>query len=386
MVIPRLKQVTGVADVSNYGGITTQYQIEIDPRKMEQYGISLADISEKVEKNNINAGGSIVSRGDLGYVIRGIGLIKGLEDLGNIVVKTVDGVPVYLNDIGKLKYGNLERKGVLGFTDEQRDYSDGVEGIVQMLRGQNPSEVLKDVHKAVDELNGDVLPEGVSIHPFMDRTDLVGTTLHTVSRTLLEGMLLVLLVLILFLGSWRGALLVALTIPLSLLVAFILMKVTDIPPTAAFVGGDRFRYFGRRCDRDDGDDPQETRKPSRSRTDQRGVIRRATQVARPIFFSTVIIITAYLPLFAFEHIEKKLFTPLAYTVGYALLGALAVALLLIPGLAFLAYCKPRKTYRNRWLEKLTNGYNNQIKRLMERPKVIFGSRWPRFSWARACCR
>lgn len=154
MVIPRLKQVTGVADVSNYGGITTQYQIEIDPRKMEQYGISLADISEKVEKNNINAGGSIVSRGDLGYVIRGIGLIKGLEDLGNIVVKTVDGVPVYLNDIGKLKYGNLERKGVLGFTDEQRDYSDGVEGIVQMLRGQNPSEVLKDVHKAVDELNG----------------------------------------------------------------------------------------------------------------------------------------------------------------------------------------------------------------------------------------
>jgi len=121
VVIPRLKQVTGVADVSNYGGITTQYQIEIDPRKMEQYGISLADISEKVEKNNINAGGSIVSRGDLGYVIRGIGLIKGLEDLGNIVVKTVDGVPVYLNDIGKLKYGNLERKGVLGFTDEQRD-------------------------------------------------------------------------------------------------------------------------------------------------------------------------------------------------------------------------------------------------------------------------
>ena len=236
MVIPRLKQVTGVADVSNYGGITTQYQIEIDPRKMEQYGISLADISEKVEKTNINAGGSIVSRGDLGYVIRGIGLIKGLEDLGNIVVKTVDGVPVYLNDIGKLKYGNLERKGVLGFTDEQRDYSDGVEGIVQMLRGQNPSEVLKDVHKAVDELNGDVLPEGVSIHPFMDRTDLVGTTLHTVSRTLLEGMLLVLLVLILFLGSWRGALLVALTIPLSLLVAFILMKVTDIPANLLSLG------------------------------------------------------------------------------------------------------------------------------------------------------
>lgn len=371
VVIPRLKQVTGVADVSNYGGITTQYQIEIDPRKMEQYGISLADISEKVEKNNINAGGSIVSRGDLGYVIRGIGLIKGLEDLGNIVVKTVDGVPVYLNDIGKLKYGNLERKGVLGFTDEQRDYSDGVEGIVQMLRGQNPSEVLKDVHKAVDELNGDVLPEGVSIHPFMDRTDLVGTTLHTVSRTLLEGMLLVLLVLILFLGSWRGALLVALTIPLSLLVAFILMKVTDIPANLLSLGAIDFGILV-----DGAIVMMETilkKRESRPEAEltKEGVIRRATQVARPIFFSTVIIITAYLPLFAFEHIEKKLFTPLAYTVGYALLGALAVALLLIPGLAFLAYRKPRKTYRNRWLEKLTNGYNNQIKRLMERPKVIF---------------
>lgn len=373
VVIPRLKQVTGVADVSNYGGITTQYQIEIDPRKMEQYGISLADISEKVEKNNINAGGSIVSRGDLGYVIRGIGLIKGLEDLGNIVVKTVDGVPVYLNDIGKLKYGNLERKGVLGFTDEQRDYSDGVEGIVQMLRGQNPSEVLKDVHKAVDELNGDVLPEGVSIHPFMDRTDLVGTTLHTVSRTLLEGMLLVLLVLILFLGSWRGALLVALTIPLSLLVAFILMKVTDIPANLLSLGAIDFGILV-----DGAIVMMETilkKRESRPEAEltKEGVIRRATQVARPIFFSTVIIITAYLPLFAFEHIEKKLFTPLAYTVGYALLGALAVALLLIPGLAFLAYRKPRKTYRNRWLEKLTNGYNNQIKRLMERPKVIFAT-------------
>ena len=306
-------------------------------------------------------------------MIRGIGLIKGLEDLGNIVVKTVDGVPVYLNDIGKLKYGNLERKGVLGFTDEQRDYSDGVEGIVQMLRGQNPSEVLKDVHKAVDELNGDVLPEGVSIHPFMDRTDLVGTTLHTVSRTLLEGMLLVLLVLILFLGSWRGALLVALTIPLSLLVAFILMKVTDIPANLLSLGAIDFGILV-----DGAIVMMETilkKRESRPEAEltKEGVIRRATQVARPIFFSTVIIITAYLPLFAFEHIEKKLFTPLAYTVGYALLGALAVALLLIPGLAFLAYRKPRKTYRNRWLEKLTNGYNNQIKRLMERPKVIFAT-------------
>ena len=135
VIIPRLKQVTGVADVSNYGGITTQYQIEVDPYKMEQYDVTLADIAEKIEKNNVNAGGSMLSRGDLSYVIRGIGLVKDLEDLGRIVIKTVGGVPVYLDDIGTLKYGNLERKGVLGFTDAERDYSDGVEGIVQMLRG-----------------------------------------------------------------------------------------------------------------------------------------------------------------------------------------------------------------------------------------------------------
>lgn len=134
VIIPRLKQVTGVADVSNYGGITTQFQIEIDPAKMEQYHVSLAEITEKIEKNNLSAGGSMLSHGDLSYVIRGIGLVKGLEELGNIVVKTESGVPIYLNDIGTLKYGNLERKGVLGFTDGDRDYSDGVEGIVQMLR------------------------------------------------------------------------------------------------------------------------------------------------------------------------------------------------------------------------------------------------------------
>ena len=370
VIIPRLKQVTGVADVSNYGGITTQYQIEVNPYKMEQYDITLGDITEKIEKNNVNAGGSMLSRGDLSYVIRGIGLVKDLEDLGHIVIKTVNGVPVYLNDIGKLKYGNLERKGVLGFTDDTRDYSDGVEGIVQMLRGENPSRVLDDVHKAVDELNNETLPEGTRIHPFMDRTDLVNTTLHTVSHTLFEGMVLVVLVLILFLGSWRGALLVVLTIPLSLLIAFILMHVTNIPANLLSLGAIDFGILV-----DGAIVMMETvlkkreRHPDEVLTED-SILRRTTEVARPIFFSTLIIITAYLPLFAFEHIEKKLFTPMAYTVGYALLGALCVALFLIPGLAFYAYRKPGKIYHNRWLEKLSTAYHSQIVRLMEKPRRV----------------
>lgn len=370
VVIPRLKQVTGVADVSNFGGITTQYQIEVNPHKMEQYNVTLGDITEKIEKNNVNAGGSMLSRGDLSYVIRGIGLVKDLKDLGRIVIKTENGVPVYLDDLGTLKYGSLERKGVLGFYDGVRDYSDGVEGIVQMLRGENPSQVLEGVHQAVDELNNETLPKGTRLHVFMDRTNLVDTTLHTVSHTLFEGMVLVVLVLILFLGSWRGALLVALTIPLSLLIAFILMQLTDIPANLLSLGAIDFGILV-----DGAIVMMETilkkreRHPDEILTED-SILRRATEVARPIFFSTLIIITAYLPLFAFEHIEKKLFTPMAYTIGYALLGALAVALFLIPGLAFYAYYKPRKIYHNRWLEKLGEIYNRQIIALLEKPKRV----------------
>ena len=369
VIIPRLKQVTGVADVSNYGGITTQYQIEVDPHKLDQYDVTLGDITEKIE-NNVNAGGSMLSRGNLSYVIRGIGLVKDLDDLGRIVIKTVNGVPVYLNDLGRLKYGNLERKGVLGFMDGTLDISDGVEGIVQMLRGENPSQVLEGVHAAVEELNNETLPEGTRIHVFMDRTDLVNTTLHTVSHTLFEGMVLVVLVLILFLGNWRGALLVALTIPLSLLIAFILMHLTDIPANLLSLGAIDFGILV-----DGAIVMMETvlkkreRHPDEVLTED-SILRRTTEVARPIFFSTLIIITAYLPLFAFEHIERKLFTPMAYTVGYALLGALCVALLLIPGLAFYAYRKPRKQYHNRWLEKLSEIYNRQITALMEKPKQV----------------
>jgi cobalt-zinc-cadmium resistance protein CzcA len=202
----------------------------------------------------------------------------------------------------------------------------------------------------------------------MDRTELVGMTLHTVSHTLLEGMGLVILVLILFLGSWRGALLVALTIPFSLLIAFILMHITGIPANLLSLGAIDFGIIV-----DGAIVMMETilkkreSLPKDHLLEEKSVIARATEVARPIFFATLIIITAYMPLFAFEHIERKLFTPMAYTVGYALAGALSVAILLIPGLAFYAYRKPRKLYRNRWLEKLSEAYNRQSIRLLKRP-------------------
>ncbi|MDE7376066.1 MAG: CusA/CzcA family heavy metal efflux RND transporter, partial [Muribaculaceae bacterium] len=371
VVIPRLKQVQGVADVSNYGGITTQYQIELDPVKMEQYGLSLADITEKIESNNSSAGGSMLSHGDLSYVIRGIGLLRDLDDLGKIVVKTEDGVPVYIADVGTVRYGNLERKGVFGFTGEDRvDRPDCVEGIVQMLRGENPSEVLDGVKAAVDDLNDNILPDGVRIEPFMDRTHLVDNTLHTVSHTLLEGMALVLIVLIIYLGNWRGALLVAVTVPISLLIAFILMKITDIPANLLSLGAIDFGILV-----DGAIVMMETVLKKResdpdAMLEEGNIIKRTAAVAKPIFFSTLIIIVAYLPLFAFEHIERKMFTPMAFTVGYALAGALAVALLLIPGLAYLAYRRPRKIRKNRWLEWLTDRYTSAVSKLIAHPRRL----------------
>lgn len=370
-IIPRIKQVPGVADVTNFGGITTQFQVELDPRKLDQYNLALGDVIETIEKNNVNAGGSVLQRGDLGYVIRGIGLVKNLDDLGKIVVKTEKGVPIFLNDIGKLKYGNLERKGVLGYTDRKRNYSESIEGIVLLLKGQNPSVVLEGIHEAVDELNNEILPEGVKIHTFLDRTVLVNTTLNTVSHTLLEGMALVIIVLIVFLGSWRGALLVAITIPLALLIAFILMHFTDIPANLLSLGAIDFGIIV-----DGAIVMMETILKKREdhpevELEEKSIAERAIEVAKPIFFATIIIITAYLPLFAFERVEKKLFTPMAFTVGYALFGALSVALLLIPGLAFVIYRKPQKMYHNKWLEKLTHAYHSRMQKIMNTPKQVF---------------
>jgi len=370
VIIPRIKQVSGIADVTNFGGITTQFQIELDPHKLEQYGLSLSEVTETIAKNNVSAGGSMLPRGNLAYVIRGIGLVKDLNDLGKIVVKTQNGVPVFLNDVGTLKYGNLERKGILGYTDRKRNYSESVEGIVLLLRGQNPSQVLEGVHEAIEELNNETLLPGVKIHPFLDRTDLVKTTLTTVSHTLTEGIVLVIIVLIVFLGSWRGALLVAITIPLSLLFAFILMHFTNIPANLLSLGAIDFGIIV------DGaivmlETILKKREENAEDTlEEKTVTQRVIEVAKPIFFSTIIIITAYLPLFAFERVEKKLFTPMAFTVGYALLGALAVALLLIPGLAYVIYRKPQKIYHNKWLEKLSTAYGKSIEKIMQTPKRV----------------
>lgn len=370
LIIPRLRQIHGIADVSNFGGITTQFQIEIDPNQLAKYNLSLSEVTESIERNNSNAGGSTLIRGDLSYVVRGVGLVRDLEDLGHIVVKTVGGTPVYINDLGVLKYGNLERKGIMGYVDNEIEYEDGVQGMVQLLRYENPSKVLREINQTIAELNENGLPPGVKIHTFYDRTELVDATLDTISHTLLFGILLVLGILIIFLGSPKGALLATVTIPISLLIAFILMWLTDIPANLLSLGAIDFGIIV------DGtivmmetilkkreDQPDEPLKLT-------GIARRAAEVAKPIFFATLIIIIAYLPLFAFDRVEQKLFTPMAFTLSFALLGALASALILIPGLAFMVYRKPQKVYHNRWLERLTESYKRRTAKILAAPKRL----------------
>jgi cobalt-zinc-cadmium resistance protein CzcA len=364
VVIPALKQVPGVADVSNFGGETTEFQLALDPVKLQQFNLSLQQVISTIKANNGNAGGSLLVRGEQAAVIRGIGLIRSLDDLGNIVVATSRGTPIFLRQLGRLQLGVLTRKGIAG-RDAQPDV---VTGIVLLLRGSNPSRVLEGVHAKVAALNRGGLPPDVTIVPYLDRTELVHTTVHTVSRTLLEGMGLVVIVLLLFLGSGRSALLIAVTIPLSLLFAFVLMAATDIPANLLSLGAIDFGILV------DGaivvleNILRRREEQPAAALGEGGVREAATQVARPMFFATAIIITAYLPLFAFQRVERKLFAPMAYTVAYALTGAVLVALALIPGLALVAFRRPRPVFHNRPLAWLRRRYERLLAALLRRPR------------------
>ncbi|HZZ86213.1 MAG TPA: CusA/CzcA family heavy metal efflux RND transporter [Anaeromyxobacteraceae bacterium] len=363
-VIPALKQVPGIADVSNFGGETTEFQIALDPARLAQFNLSLQQVIGAIKANNANAGGSLLVRGEQAAVIRGIGLIRSLEDLGNVVVASQQGTPVFLKSLGQLQLGALTRNGIAG----KDGAPDVVTGIVLLLRGENPSRVLDGIHAKVDALNHGGLPADVRLVPYLDRTELVGTTVGTVSHTLLEGMGLVILVLLLFLGSGRAALLVAVTVPLALLISFVLMAFTNIPANLLSLGAIDFGILV------DGaivvlESVLRRREQSPDAALGEPEVREAAaQVARPMFFATAIIITAYLPLFAFQRVERKLFSPMAWTVGYALAGALLVALAVIPALSLMALRRPRPPFRNRPLEWLRARYERLLAALLASPR------------------
>jgi cobalt-zinc-cadmium resistance protein CzcA len=365
IVIPALEQVAGVAFVDNFGGFTMQYQLELDPAQLQRFGVGLNDVVTAISNNNSNAGGSRITRGEQGYVIRGIGMVHTLGDLGNIVVTQRNGVPIMVHDLGTTTYSHQEREGILG----KDTNPDTIQGIVDMLKYQNPSQVLKGVHAKVEELGRQLKPMGVRIVPYIDRDELVQNTIHKVSHTVFMGMGLVCIVLILFLGSPRSALIAAVTIPIALVAVFILMHFTKMPANLFSLGAIDFGIIV-----DAAIVVTETILRKReanpatalSETD---VLEATTQVARPILFATLIIITAYLPLFAFERAEAKLFTPMAYTVTYALFGALLCSFTLIPGLAYMALRKPRPVFHNRPLLWLQKKFGQTLELSLAMPKI-----------------
>ena len=331
--------------------------------------MSVAQVTQAVNANNANAGGGILTRGDQGFVVRGVGLIRGLGDLGNVVVTQKDGVPVLVKDLGRVTLGQQERHGVAGKDAEP----DTVSGIVLLLKNENPSRVMAGVHAAVDDLNAHVLPKDVRIVPYLDRSNLVDATVHTVGRTVLEGVVLVTLVLVLFLGSPRAALIAAVTIPVSLMVAFILMHQFKIPANLLSLGAIDFGIIV------DGAIFVLENILARREADPHAVLTEqdaidaSTQVMRPTVFGMVVIMIAYLPLFAFQRIEYKLFAPMAFAVGFALLGALLVTVMMVPGLAYLALRSPRKVFHNRVLAWLSPRYAGLLGWLVGRTPVVLAA-------------
>jgi heavy metal efflux system protein len=367
IVIPALKQVPGIADVSNFGGITTQFQLELDPQQLMRFNLSLANVETAINANSSSAGGSVVTRGDLGFVVRAIGLVQTLDDLGAIVVTQRNGTPIFLRDLGRLKLANLERHGIVG----KNLKNDVIEGTVLLLKESNPSRVLEGVHAKVAELNERLAADDVQIVPYYDRSDLVDQTISKVSHTILQGIGLVVIVLILFLGSPRSALIVGVTIPFAMVAVFVLMNFFKIPANLLSLGA---IDFGIIVDAaivvTDAILRRREAKPDEPLTEE-DARAAAHQVARPIFFATLIIITAYLPLFAFQRIEAKLFYPMVYAVGFAQFGALLLALSLVPGLAYLAYRKPRRVFRNYVLGWIECGYRRTLQRSLRRPSIVY---------------
>ena len=367
-VIPALKSVPGVVDDTNFGGFTTEYQLDLDPKQLEHHGLGITDVINAINNNNTNAGGGRVSRGDQSYVIRGVGLIHNLTEISYIVVTQVNGTPVLVRDLGSATLSHQEREGIVG-----KDANpDTIEGIVLMLKYQNPSQTLLGIHNKVAELNRQLAGRGVKIVPYIDRDELVKATIEKVGRTIAEGIGLVFLILILFLGSPRSALVVAVTIPLALVSVFSLLNLTHVSANLLSLGAIDFGILVdgaivvteavlRRREAMPAEEMSESEAKAA-----------VLQVTRPIFFASLIIITAYLPLFSFERAEAKLFTPIAYTMGYALFGALLTALALVPGLAYLAFRHPGKIYQNRWLERLTDAYDRALAACLDQPRIIYG--------------
>ena len=363
----QFKSVPNVVDVVSFGGLTKEYQVAIDPNKLVSYGLNIAQIEQPLVNNNVNAGGSFIEAGLQQINVRSVGLFTDVQDIGKTVIKTQNGTPIRISDVATVMQGPRIRLGRIGKAIHKQDGKildddDVVEGIVLLRKGAEADATLQAIHQKVDELNHHILPRGVRIVPFLDRSNLVHYTTHTVLHNLTEGIILVVIILFLFLGNARGALIVALTIPFALLFAAICLDLSHIPANLLSLGALDFgmvvdgtvvvienivRHLGHQSD-----EP----KPLIAR------IREAThEVQRPVFYARGIIITAYLPIFTLQSVEGRLFKPMAWTVALALLGALIFSLVAAPVLASLIFTRNTREWRNPALAWMTARYRTLVR-------------------------
>ncbi|MEW6039764.1 MAG: CusA/CzcA family heavy metal efflux RND transporter [Pseudomonadota bacterium] len=354
-----LRQVQGVADVLTFGGYYKEIHVEIDPVRLESFGLTLDEVNEAVIRSNRNVGAGFLRHGDQQMVIRGVGYLASPEDVKQIVLKSEGGTPVTVGDVARLVQAYTPRQGAVGLNDQK----EAVEGIVLLRRGQNPSRVLEAVHEKVDELNGRILPAGMKLVPFLDRTDLVHNTLHTVHDNLLHGFLLVVGVVWLFLRSIRGSLIVAVVIPLSLLVAFAGLHQLDLPANLISLGAIDFGIIldGAVVLVENVIHLATHHRPDNRREMVRLIIAAALDVAKPTFFAMLIIIAALIPVFTLERVEGRIFRPLALTYSFALAGGLIFALTLVPALcAALIHPKQAVIAEPRFLVRLRAAFSGVL--------------------------
>jgi cobalt-zinc-cadmium resistance protein CzcA len=367
VVEKNLKAVPNIVDVASFGGPTREYQVRVDPSKLISYGLSIAQVEQQLTNNNANAGGSFIEAGLQQINIREVGLVRNVRDIENTVLLTKNGTPLHVRDIAVVSQGEKIRLGQFARTIRHEDgkvidNDDVVSGIVLLRKGAEADAALQGIHKKVEEMNDHILPPGVKIVPFIDRSDLVHYTTHTVLRNLMEGVGLVVIVLFLFLGNIRGAIIVALTIPFSLLFAATCLNLKGIPANLLSLGALDFgmvvdgavvmvENIVRHLSRRDQD----------NRTPKQKIFDAAHEVQRPVFYAIAIIITAYLPIFTLQRVEGRLFKPMAWTVAFALLGALLFSMLVAPVLSSLFYPKGTREWHNPVMVWLTAGYRRTLR-------------------------
>jgi cobalt-zinc-cadmium resistance protein CzcA len=366
VIVKLLKSVPDVVDVSIFGGATREYQVQVDPNKLIAYGLGIGQVETALTNNNINAGGSFIERGEQAINVRAVGLVQSTADIAAIVLKTQNGIPVRVRDIGDVRQGPKIRLGQMGKADHSNiakvvDDPDVVSGIVLLRKGADADNVLTALHEKVEFLNNHFLPPGVKIVPHLDRSDLVKLTTHTVLHNLTEGIILVSIILFIFLGNLRGALIVTLTIPFSLLFASLCLDLRHIPANLLSLGALDFgmivegaivmvENIVRLLSHPD----------AREETVSQKIKRAAHEVQRPVFYSIIIIITAYVPIFTLQRVEGRLFRPMAWTVAFALAGALLFSMFLVPVLASIVFPRGTKEWRNPLMIFLTWAYGKAL--------------------------